>query len=88
MKNISLSLNDYEYGLLLALEEKRGIDSDMAFRIGLRTLYRKEFPTYGEKRKKEDAKEICLARGGEIILEDNLMRCRIVNNGVETLYAL
>lgn len=85
-KTLTLKFNDIEEKLLKELIEKTGFKQSHIIRLGLRHLYKKEFPSYIFKKAKiseekdnkwEEFKEQCEKDNGQIIEEDGKKKCFI-----------
>ena len=88
MKLIHTQLNDYETKILSELTQQGGWRPSEAMRMGLRLLHAKTFPVYVNRKnrlesREETPEEKCMAHGGEIVIEDGVKRCKIMQGNLE-----
>ena len=81
---VKIKLNSYEKNLLGELMDRRGFSQDDVFRIALRVLHKKEFPTYLKISKKDMTPEQrCMAEGGQVVEREGVKKCAVKRGELE-----
>lgn len=89
MKEIVVQLTSLEEQLVAHLRDLRGYREDEMLRVGMRLLYKKEFPTYTNKGKallkssERSPEEQCVIEGGTVIEKKGVKQCRKVRGELE-----